>query len=621
MACMLPFPDRFEFAVKFMNALPDEQQGRSNETRLILFSLHKQATEGECKTPIPWFGNPVEKAKLTTWTSLGNMDKFEAMRLYAKIVEEEHPKWWEQVDTAETETNKRISPAPAPRPAPAPGPLPVGLATISDTDGWLAPCFAGIRPRARYQHSAAISAHKMFVVGGNNGGRYFSDMQVLDLDSMTWAKAETLGASTSASALAPCAGHKLVTWNGAVLLVGGHVKKDTKHDSLTVLELDAENYTWKEIETTGSKPLPRGGHSATVFGDLLVVFGGEGAGRQVLNELHILDLNTNTWSSPSMNGLLPAPRSDHAATAFDGRYLCIFGGGSCTRCHADLHLLDMETMTWSTPACLGQLPSARAGHASALVDGDKWYIVGGGNGAAGCTATLLLELRSMSWSTVCTSALRTAVSSEGLSLVAVGEYLISYGGYNGKYNNDTHVFKTGVLTATSAAPEPAASPAPAALSAPAASPAPAATPAPPKPALSGDAAEKEAAAKARQQQVAEAERRAETDKANIAGLAAAISRAEAAEALLAVAEKEKSVLSMKLVNTKECLSNIENVLSDSNSKTLRLELEVEGRHLILGSFDPGYEMPNRRAMQIHDAHTLKTKQSYGNYSNLRTPVK
>lgn len=282
-----------------------------------------------------------------------------------------------------------------------------------------------------------------------------------------------------------------------------------------------------------------------------------------------------------MKGLLPAPRSDHAATAFDDRYLCIFGGGSCTRCHADLHLLDMQTMTWSTPSCLGQLPSARAGHASALVDGDKWYIVGGGNGAAGCTTTLLLELRSMSWSTVCTSALRTAVSSEGLSLVAVGEYLIAYGGYNGKYNNDTHVFKTGGLIATStmqesaASPAPTASPTPKASPAPTASPAPAATPAPPKPAVVEDATDKEAAAKARRQQVAEAERRAEMDKANMAGLAAAISRAEAAEAALAVAVKEKDVLKMEWENTKSCLSNMEEMLSDSNSKTLRLELEVE----------------------------------------------
>eukprot|EP00959_Pyramimonas_sp_CCMP1952_P433776 9083443-Pyramimonas_sp.AAC.1 len=38
--------------------------------------------QGPCKAPRPWFGDPVENAKLTTWKNLGNLDKFEAMRLY-----------------------------------------------------------------------------------------------------------------------------------------------------------------------------------------------------------------------------------------------------------------------------------------------------------------------------------------------------------------------------------------------------------------------------------------------------------------------------------------------------------------------------------------------------------
>ena len=33
----------------------------------------------------------------------------------------------------------------------------------------------------------------------------------------------------------------------------------------------------------------------TLVGDTLVVFGGEGNGRSLLNDLHILDLETMTW--------------------------------------------------------------------------------------------------------------------------------------------------------------------------------------------------------------------------------------------------------------------------------------------------------------------------------------
>jgi hypothetical protein len=39
----------------------------------------------------------------------------------------------------------------------------------------------------------------------------------------------------------------------------------------------------------------RGGQSVTLFGTSLVIFGGEDAKRTLLNDLHILDLETMTW--------------------------------------------------------------------------------------------------------------------------------------------------------------------------------------------------------------------------------------------------------------------------------------------------------------------------------------
>lgn len=41
--------------------------------------------------------------------------------------------------------------------------------------------------------------------------------------------------------------------------------------------------------------ISRGGQSVTVVGTSLVMFGGEDAKRTLLNDLHILDLETMTW--------------------------------------------------------------------------------------------------------------------------------------------------------------------------------------------------------------------------------------------------------------------------------------------------------------------------------------
>lgn len=39
----------------------------------------------------------------------------------------------------------------------------------------------------------------------------------------------------------------------------------------------------------------RGGQSVTVVGSTLVIFGGQDANRTLLNDLHVLDLETMTW--------------------------------------------------------------------------------------------------------------------------------------------------------------------------------------------------------------------------------------------------------------------------------------------------------------------------------------
>lgn len=40
----------------------------------------------------------------------------------------------------------------------------------------------------------------------------------------------------------------------------------------------------------------RGGHSVTLVGSKLIVFGGEDRSRKLLNDVHVLDLQTMTWS-------------------------------------------------------------------------------------------------------------------------------------------------------------------------------------------------------------------------------------------------------------------------------------------------------------------------------------
>jgi len=183
----------------------------------------------------------------------------------------------------------------------------------------------------------------------------------------------------------------------------------------------------------------------TRVGDTLVVFGGEGDGRSLLNDLHVLDLETMTWDEFESTGTPPSPRSEHAAACYADRYLFIFGGGSHSTCFSDLHLLDMQTMEWSRPEQHGMIPEPRAGHAG-ITFGDYWFLTGGGNSKKGVPETLVLNMSTLEWSVVTSLKGRAPPTSEGSSLVLHtinGEdFLLSFGGYSGRYSNEVYALKT-----------------------------------------------------------------------------------------------------------------------------------------------------------------------------------
>ena len=80
----------------------------------------------------------------------------------------------------------------------------------------------------------------------------------------------------------------------------------------------------------GVPPCPRGGHSATLTGASLVVFGGhfyEGQenGFKYLNDTYVLDVNSSRWFKPKISGTPPPPRYSHTSVLAGSRII-IFGG-------------------------------------------------------------------------------------------------------------------------------------------------------------------------------------------------------------------------------------------------------------------------------------------------------
>jgi len=65
-----------------------------------------------------------------------------------------------------------------------------------------------------------------------------------------------------------------------------------------------------------------------------------------LNDIHILDTETSTWTCPEVGGSLPHPRAGMTLTALRGRLYLFGGSGSSSKCFQDLQILDRNQMMW-----------------------------------------------------------------------------------------------------------------------------------------------------------------------------------------------------------------------------------------------------------------------------------
>ena len=163
-----------------------------------------------------------------------------------------------------------------------------------------------------------------------------------------------------------------------------------------LFELQASRWEWKKLKPkpprNGPPPCPRLGHSFTIIGNKVYLFGGLANDSEdpknniprYLNDLYTLEIKPNSnvmqWDIPSCYGQAPPPRESHSATAcFDkdgtNPRLIIYGGMSGCRL-ADLWILHIDTMTWSKPQLNGIPPLPRSLHSATMI-GNRMFVFGG----------------------------------------------------------------------------------------------------------------------------------------------------------------------------------------------------------------------------------------------------
>ncbi|EFJ04633.1 hypothetical protein SELMODRAFT_432234 [Selaginella moellendorffii] len=105
--------------------------------------------------------------------------------------------------------------------------------------------------------------------------------------------------------------------------------------------LDNAINTWGKPNVFGDVPAPREGHSASLIGDNLFVFGGcwkssDPSEEEYYNDLHVLNTNTFVWKKISTTGVSPIPRDSYTCSCYKNCFVAMGGedGGN------------PETMAW-----------------------------------------------------------------------------------------------------------------------------------------------------------------------------------------------------------------------------------------------------------------------------------
>ncbi|CAG9331517.1 unnamed protein product [Blepharisma stoltei] len=209
-----------------------------------------------------------------------------------------------------------------------------------DAEPWEEIEIPGLGPLCR--HSAIVKDDKMYVFGGSNGDREFNTTSVIDLNSrsLTVIPPERPDLPPSLDSHTAC----LYEDVASSMVVFGGFAEGVRSNTVYILNLSTQK--WKRAQTD-EEPSPRSNHSSVVYNHCLYIFGGSDDEGEKLCDLWKLDLRTYHWEKIIGHGQIPTGRSGHSAIVFKDD-MVIFGGmRDITKETNDMFSFDFLTNTWT----------------------------------------------------------------------------------------------------------------------------------------------------------------------------------------------------------------------------------------------------------------------------------
>jgi N-acetylneuraminic acid mutarotase len=282
-------------------------------------------------------------------------------------------------------------------------------------------------PSARLWCSSVVLDGKMYLYGGHTTqglsnliSNVKNDLCAYDFATKKWEQIEhQMSAKTE---------HKCVPYNGLLWIVGGYNGYDYTND---IYVYDPVNKTSTFIETTGTPFSRRSALTAVVWENKLIVFGGwNGFSKTWFNDLYEFNFDTKVWRQIDAKGKVPVQRTSHSAVVYKNK-MYIFAGFSGEHYLNDIHELDLETETWTeiTPLTSGDKPDPRSRFCAA-VHGECMYVLGGWNKVGYFNDFYVFNLETKVWTKITSNFEIPSISQ--YALCRHEEFLYVFGGFCAK---------------------------------------------------------------------------------------------------------------------------------------------------------------------------------------------
>lgn len=204
----------------------------------------------------------------------------------------------------------------------------------------------------RFSHSSCYHDNSMYVFGGcTSTSTTFNDLWRLDLNKRKWVRPLTMGTYPSPKACA-----SMVQSNNALVVFGGWTLP-SPFPAFQACRLFSELHIYSVVKNrwmcinTAFSPPGMAGHSATVHGDTMVVFGGlksENNGQySSSNDIWCFNLQSHEWSKQETSTTKPNARYGQSQIWLRNDYLLIIGGcGGPNMIYSDVWLLSLKGKVW-----------------------------------------------------------------------------------------------------------------------------------------------------------------------------------------------------------------------------------------------------------------------------------